>query len=89
LPTVAESGLPGFESVQWYGIFTPRNTPAAITDKLYAEIRKAAESPAVKAPLSQEGADLVVTGPQALAEFLRADIGKWQKVIREAGIVLE
>ena len=88
-PTVAESGLSGFESVQWYGIFTPRNTPAAIADRLYVEIRKAAESPAVKAPLAQEGAHLVVTGPQALAEFLRADIARWQKVIREANIVLE
>lgn len=89
IPTVSESGLPGFESVQWYGIFTPKNTPAAITEKLYIEFRKAAESPAVKGPLAQEGAELAVTGPQALAEFLRADIAKWQKVIRESGIVLE
>ena len=89
LPTVSESGLRGFESVQWYGVFAPRNTPPAIIEKLYVEIRKAAEGPAVKAPLSQEGADLVVTGPRTLAEFLREDIAKWQKVIREAGIVLE
>jgi tripartite-type tricarboxylate transporter receptor subunit TctC len=89
LPTVAETGLRGFESVQWYGVFAPRNTPPAIVERLHVEIRKAAEGPAVKAPLSQEGADLVVTGPRALAEFLRSDIAKWQKVIREAGIVLE
>jgi tripartite-type tricarboxylate transporter receptor subunit TctC len=89
LATVAESGLPGFESVQWYGVFAPRHTPMAIIEKLYVEIRKAGESPAVKAPLAQEGADLVVTGPQSLGDFLRTDIAKWQKVIREAGIVLE
>lgn len=89
LPTVAESGMPGFESVQWYGIFAPKNTPAAITDKLHSEFRKVGESPAVKAPLAQEGAELAVTGPQALADFLRADIAKWQKVTREANIVLE
>ena len=89
LPTVAESGMPGFESVQWYGIFAPRNTAAAIIERLHAEIRKAAESPFVKGPLAQEGAELMVTGPQALADFLRADIAKWQKVIHEANIVFE
>jgi len=87
--TVAESGLPGFESVQWYGMFAPRNTPDAITDRLYGEIRKAADGPAVKAPLAQEGAELTVAGPRALAEFLRADITKWQKVIHEANMILE
>lgn len=89
LPTVAESALPGFVSVQWYGIFAPKGTPATITNRLHGEIQRAAESPAVKAPLSQEGAELTVTGPQALAEFLRADVLKWQRVIRESGIVLE
>ena len=89
LPTVAESGLPGFVSVQWYGIFAPRGTPAAITEKLHSEFQKAAESPTVKAPLAQEGAELTVTAPKALAEFLRADVAKWQRVIRESRIVLE
>jgi len=89
LPTVAESGLQGFEAVQWYAVLAPEQTPAAITDKLYGEIRKAAESPAVRAPLAQEGAEMAVNGPQALAEFLRTDIAKWQKIIRESKIVLE
>ena len=89
LPTVAESGLQGFESVQWYAVLAPKQTPAAITDKLYGEIRKAAESPAVRAPLAQEGAEMAVNGPQALVEFLRTDIAKWQKIIRESKIVLE
>lgn len=89
LPTVAESGLPGFESLQWYGVFAPRNTPAAITDKLHGEIRNAAESPNVKAALAQEGAEVAVTGPQALADFLRVEITRWQKVIRESKLVLE
>jgi tripartite-type tricarboxylate transporter receptor subunit TctC len=89
LPTVAESGYPGFESVQWYGVFAPKGTPSAITERLYNEIRKAAESPALKAPLAQEGADLMVNGPQALADFLRTDIVKWRKVIRDSNIVLE
>jgi tripartite-type tricarboxylate transporter receptor subunit TctC len=89
LPTVAEAGLPGFESVQWYAVVAPRNTPAAIVDKLHAEIQKAAASPSLKAPLEQEGATLAVGGPQALTDFMRADITKWQKVIRQTSLVLE
>ena len=89
LPTVAESGYAGFESVQWYGIFAPKGTSSAITERLYNEFRKAAENPALKAPLAQEGAELVVNGPQALADFLRTDIAKWRKVIKESNIVLE
>jgi tripartite-type tricarboxylate transporter receptor subunit TctC len=89
LPTVSESGYPGFESVQWYAIFGPKALPAAITERLYNEIRKAAESPVLRAPLAQEGAELMVTGPQALADFLRADILKWRKVISESKIVLD
>lgn len=89
IPTMAESGYAGYESVQWYGIFAPKGTPAAITERLYNELRKAGESPALKAPIAQEGAELVVNGPLALADFLRADIAKWRKVIKESNIVLE
>ena len=89
IPTMAESGYAGYESVQWYGIFAPKGTPAAITERLYNELRKAGESPALKAPIAQEGAELVVNGPLALADFLRADIAKWRKVIKESSIVLE
>ena len=89
LPTVAESGYPGFEAVQWYGMFAPKGMSKALVDRLYGEFRKAAESPSLKAPLAQEGADLVVNGPQALAEFLRSDTIKWRKVIQDSKIVLE
>lgn len=89
LPTVAESGYGGFESVQWYAIFAPKGTPAAITERLYQEFRKAGDSPALKAPLAQEDADLQIAGPQASADFLRADVAKWRKVIKESNIVLE
>jgi tripartite-type tricarboxylate transporter receptor subunit TctC len=88
-PTVAESGYAGFEAVQWYGVFAPKGAPAAIVDRLHAEFRKAGDNPALKTPLSAEGAELAVAGPQALADFLRADIAKWRKVIKEANIVLE
>ena len=67
LPTVAESGLPGFESVQWYALFAPEEYAGRDRGEAPRRVRKAAENPAVKAPLAQEGAELAVTGPQALA----------------------
>jgi len=89
LPTVAESGLVGFESTQWYAVFAPKNTPAKIVDKLNAELGRAADNSTVKVSLAQEGAELSVDGPQALANLLRADSAKWKKVIRKSNIVLE
>jgi tripartite-type tricarboxylate transporter receptor subunit TctC len=89
IPTVAESGLPGFEAVQWYGMFVPARTPSKISQRLAAEIRKAVESAAATAALSLEGADVAVNGPRALSEFHQADIAKWQTVIRVAQIALD
>ena len=92
VPTVSESGVDGFESLQWFGMFAPRSTPGAIRERLFGEFRKAAEIPSVASVLAQEGQELALNGPQALAEFQRSEIAKWQKVIahlRESGIVLE
>ena len=87
--TVAESGLHGFDAVTWYGMFAPRKTPVAIAEKLYGWVRSAAEDVSVKSAFAQEGLEPEVKGPPALAALLQADIAKWQKVIREANIVLE
>jgi tripartite-type tricarboxylate transporter receptor subunit TctC len=90
VPTIAESGVQGFESHQWFGIFTPRNTPGAIRERFYKEVRKAVDKPAVTAILDQEGQLLAVNGPQALAEFRRTETAKWRKIISqlyEAGAI--
>jgi tripartite-type tricarboxylate transporter receptor subunit TctC len=89
LPTVDESGYPGFESVQWYGIFGPKGMQPALVERLHNEVRKAGDNPALKAPLAQEGAELAISGPTALAAYLHSDIVKWRKVIQESKIVLE
>ena len=89
IPTVAESGFPGFESVQWYGVFAPKGTPRAIVEKLHAEIRAAVDTPRFKQSLTAEGAEAAVDGPDALADFHRADVARWSKIIRELNIVLE
>lgn len=92
VPTVAESGLHGFESLNWFAMFAPKNTPAAIVDRLFVGVRKASENSSVKSTLAQEDLQLAVNGPRALAEFHRMEIAKWQKIIlglRESNIVLE
>ena len=92
IPTVAESGVPGFEALQWFGMFAPRGTPAAVRERLFGEVRKAAEIQSVASVLAQEGQEIAVNGPQALAEFQRSETAKWQKVIgqlRESGVVFD
>jgi tripartite-type tricarboxylate transporter receptor subunit TctC len=89
VPTIAESGLPGFEAATWYGLYAPRNTPAKIIEQLYSEMRKATEAPDVKSVATQEGVVLEVDGPRALADFQRIEIAKWQRTIRDSKIVLE
>jgi tripartite-type tricarboxylate transporter receptor subunit TctC len=83
IATVAESGVKGFESHQWFGIYAPRNTPAVIRERLFNEVRKAMAKPDAAAVLAQEGQEIAVNGPQALAEFGRTETAKWQKVIRQ------
>jgi tripartite-type tricarboxylate transporter receptor subunit TctC len=89
IPTVAESGFPGFESVQWYGMFAPKGTPRVIVERLHAEIHAAVDTPRFKASLAMEGAEAAVDGPEALGDFHRTDIARWAKVIRDLNIVLE
>lgn len=82
VPTVAESGFPGFEAVTWFGIAVPAGVPAAIVNRLNAEIVKVLQAPDVKERL--DGA--VKTGPEAFAAAVKADHDKWAEVIKEAGI---
>jgi tripartite-type tricarboxylate transporter receptor subunit TctC len=89
IPTVAESGVPGFESSQWYAAFAPKNTPMPIVEKLYSELAKATDIAAVKAALSQEGAELTAAGPTQLGILVQADSAKWQKLVRDSRIVLD
>jgi tripartite-type tricarboxylate transporter receptor subunit TctC len=83
LPTIAESGVQGFESHQWFGIFTPKNTPGAARERFYQEVRKAVEKPGATTILDQEGQLLAVNGPKALNEFVRTETVKWTKIISQ------
>ena len=86
VPTVNESGLPGFEVVGWFGIFAPAGTPPPIVEKLNRNINTVLKMPEVQQRLAAQG--LIPGGgtSQALEQLLRSDITKWEKLIKEIGI---
>jgi tripartite-type tricarboxylate transporter receptor subunit TctC len=86
VPTVAESGVQGFEVLNWFGIVAPARTPAAVVDRLQGEIVKVLKLPDVREKLAAEGSDIVGSSPREFTAFLQVDIAKWAKVVREAGI---
>jgi len=88
LPTM-NTIYPGFEADNWYAMFFPKGTPKPIIDKLNAEIRKALDTPEVKAFYPKEALDPVASSPEELSALLRREIPKYAKVIREANIRIE
>lgn len=86
IPTVAEAGLPGFESVQWYGMLAPAKTPRDIVNRLHAEATAVLKQPEIKARLAADGADLVASTPDEFTRYIQSELVKWAKVAREAGI---
>lgn len=86
IPTVAESGLPGFEVTDWQGLLAPAKTPAAVVDRLNRETTRILGEREVRERLSAAGLQPVTNTPQQFTEFIRAEIDKWGKVIRGAGI---
>jgi tripartite-type tricarboxylate transporter receptor subunit TctC len=89
LPTVAESGLPGFEAISWFGLMAPAGTPAAIVDKVYKQAAQIVAAPEMKEKLAQLGLDTTSDPPDAFGAIIRSDIAKWAKVIKEANIKAE
>jgi tripartite-type tricarboxylate transporter receptor subunit TctC len=86
LPTIAESGYPGFDYTSWSGLFAPAKTPATIVRKLHLETRKALALPDVRAKLADLGVDGNGNSPDELAAIIKSEIPKWAKVIKESGI---
>jgi len=86
LPTAAEAGLPGFVLSGWYGFLAPAKTGTAQVNRLNAELRKALAHPDVKRRLLEFGADAVASTPAEFGAFLRAEVAKWGKVVREQKI---
>jgi len=86
IPTIAESGLPGYEMSQWYGLLAPAGMPAPVTDRVNAEVAKALKHPDVRTRFAAEGAEPVSNTPQEFAKFYKAEIAKWTGVAQKAGL---
>ncbi|MBC7956570.1 MAG: tripartite tricarboxylate transporter substrate binding protein [Cytophagales bacterium] len=85
IPTLAESGLPGFEAVSWFALFAPANTPKPIVDKLQAEVSRILKSPEISKRLLEIGLDPAGGTPAELAEYQKSEITKWAKVVKDSG----
>jgi tripartite-type tricarboxylate transporter receptor subunit TctC len=89
VPTVAEAGVPGYETTIWLGVMAPAGTPRPILDKLNAEINKIINSPDVKETWAKQGAYPMGMSVDAFDKFLRADIAKWAKVVKLSGAKID
>jgi tripartite-type tricarboxylate transporter receptor subunit TctC len=86
IPTLAESGLPGFAFGLWYGVLGPAGLPGPVAEKLNTEIRRAMNLPDVRARLATEGADIVASTPQGLLDHMRQELATYRKLVQSAGI---
>ncbi|MBY0437913.1 MAG: tripartite tricarboxylate transporter substrate binding protein [Burkholderiales bacterium] len=86
LPTVAESGVPGFEYSSWTGLLAPAKTPRPVIERVHAEAVKAVNNPEMKALLATEGAEPVGSTPAQFAAQINAEIARWTQVVKAAGI---
>ncbi len=89
LPTVAESGMPGYQVYEWNAIFAPAGTPAAIVNRLQAEIAKVVRIPEVRDRMLALGGEIVASSPADLGAWVREQSASWAKVVRAANIKLE
>jgi tripartite-type tricarboxylate transporter receptor subunit TctC len=89
VPTVAESGVPGYEATAWYMLLVPGKTPAAIVTKLNAETVKALKANDMREMLAKAGSEGVGNTPREAAEFLKVEIARWGKVIKQAKVKIE
>jgi tripartite-type tricarboxylate transporter receptor subunit TctC len=86
LPTVAESGLKGYDAFSWYATLVPAGTPQAVINKLNSEIVRSVQAPDVKAKLAGIGLEVKTSSPEEFAQFMINDWKVWEKVIRSLGI---
>ena len=89
IPTVAESGVPGYEVSGWFGLLAPAGTPKEILDKIQTTISEAVKTPAVAKQLNDLGAEPVANKPEVFAQEIKDDVEKWRKVVKTTGVKLE
>jgi tripartite-type tricarboxylate transporter receptor subunit TctC len=89
VPTIAESGVAGYEAVNWYGVFVPSGVPKEIIAKLHTDIVRVLKQPDVKERFAGEGGDIVADTPEAFATFVHKEIPKWAKVVKDASVKVD
>ncbi|HET9351976.1 MAG TPA: tripartite tricarboxylate transporter substrate-binding protein, partial [Burkholderiales bacterium] len=88
LPTVAESGVPGYESLSWSGIAVPAGAPRAVVDRLNRDFNSILAGAEMRQKLAEQGAETIGGPPEAFAQHIRAEREKWSRLIREKNIVV-
>jgi tripartite-type tricarboxylate transporter receptor subunit TctC len=86
LPTVSESGVPGYEIVSWQGLFAPAGTPNDVVKKIHSDMVAALNMPDVRRALLAQGLETVADTPEEFSEYIRRDLAKWAGVVREANV---
>jgi len=88
-PTIAEQGVPGFESGTWQGMMAPRGMPDAIVNRVNAELVRIIRSPDIRAQLAGQGAEVVTMTPAETSRFYQTEEARWAKVVQAAGVKLD
>ena len=89
VPTIAESGVPGFSVTSWYGLCAPAGVPQPVLAKLQADVVKLLTRPDTERRLAEQGIEVAATNSEQFAEFVKAEIAKLAKVVKEAGITAD
>jgi tripartite-type tricarboxylate transporter receptor subunit TctC len=89
IPTIAESGVPGYDATAWFGIFAPKGTPTPIVNKLAESIQAAVRTPAVTEVLLKSGAEPVGSTPAQFDAFYKAEVAKWAQVVKNANVKID
>lgn len=89
VPTLAETVMPGFEAGAWQGVMVPAGTPAAVVQRLNAEINKALQSPDVRAKLAVQGTEPLGSTPEEYGAYVRKELARWASVVKATGVTLD
>jgi tripartite-type tricarboxylate transporter receptor subunit TctC len=89
VPTIAESGVPGYEAANWFGIVAPAGTPPAIVARLHKEIAEIQNSPEMQKQFANDGAEIVQMSSAEFAAMIATELEKWGRVVKQAGIKAE